>query len=423
MLLFLLFLNLCYGYLNNWFPVVPISSTDFKNPRQIKILGKDLLLWKKDDEYIIQDNICPHRNALLSEGYIDKESKNIRCAYHGWEFNEKGKCKNIPTAGKKYKYSSKSCLNTYNTYQYGDLIWVYLGKGNCKETPDKIYNLDGEVFMRELPIGLYILLENFFDPAHVPIAHHKLQGLREQAKPIKINISTNTNEEFSIIFNETDGSIIQRLGIMKFRKPIYYSLESLLVNTNLNLISGINIFTVPVQNDVTRIFVQYNYNKTNSLYKIYKAIPSWIKHLSLNKFLDSDTYLLHAQEKYLLKDKSYHEVDSYFTPTSSDRSIRLYKKWVDENMPSIPYFSNENNPLLKKEDALDRYQQHTKNCKHCLDAYNNFKLIQISSSILFTLLYFNSSNLLFILTALIFYSVTDSIMKKFVYEDYIHNEM
>jgi len=424
-MLFLILLLLigCEGYLNNWFPVVPISSTNFNNPRQLRILGKDLVLWKKDGKYIIQDDVCPHRCAPLSEGYIDKESKNLRCAYHGWEFNEKGSCENIPQASINYKYSKKSCLKNYETCNYGDLIWVYLGNEEIKKYPKDMYELNGEVFMRELPIGINILLENFFDPAHVPIAHHKLQGLRERAKPIRINLVDNSSEKFSIMFNETDGKMIERLGIMTFIKPVLYTIESLKVNTNLNLISGINIFAVPIQKDSTRLFVQYNFNRTNNNYKLYELIPTWIKHIFLNKFLDSDTYILHKQEKHILKDKSYHENDKYFMPTSSDKSIMLYKKWMKENIPEIPYFNNYENDILTREEALNIYKQHTKDCIHCNNAYNNIKSAQLGCQILFLILSIKTDNINLIFLSIMSYFVLEKIKNKFLFEDYLHNEV
>ena len=66
MYLILLLLVPIYAYNNNWFPIIPISCSDFKNPKEITILGKEYVLWKKNNEFILQDNICPHRCAPLS---------------------------------------------------------------------------------------------------------------------------------------------------------------------------------------------------------------------------------------------------------------------------------------------------------------------------------------------------------------------
>ena len=62
------------AYTNNWFPIASISGSDFSNPRQIRVLGKDYVLWKKNDQIVFQDDVCPHRCAPLSEGYIDRKT-------------------------------------------------------------------------------------------------------------------------------------------------------------------------------------------------------------------------------------------------------------------------------------------------------------------------------------------------------------
>ena len=102
LLLLLLYISITYSYINNWFPVISVSNTDFTNPIQLRILSKDFVIWKKEDKLVFQDDVCPHRCAPLSEGYIDKNSNNLRCAYHGWEFNEDGNCTVIPQVSDKY---------------------------------------------------------------------------------------------------------------------------------------------------------------------------------------------------------------------------------------------------------------------------------------------------------------------------------
>ena len=164
-------------YLNNWFPIVPISSTNFKHPKQIRLLGKDFVIWKKDNQIILQDDVCPHRCAPLSEGYIDRETNNLRCAYHGWEFNEMGNCTMIPQLEKnQQKAYRRACVKNYPTKEHGNILWGYIGNITTVDSPKQLYNLslDNNVFMRELPYSFYILLENFLDPAHIPFAHHKL---------------------------------------------------------------------------------------------------------------------------------------------------------------------------------------------------------------------------------------------------------
>ena len=52
-----------------------------------------------DENFIVQNDMCLHRMAPLSEGRI--EGNNIQCGYHGWEFNSKGQVVNIPQNDKR----------------------------------------------------------------------------------------------------------------------------------------------------------------------------------------------------------------------------------------------------------------------------------------------------------------------------------
>ena len=62
-----------------WVPLLDLKSYNTEKPSSIQILNKELVVWEKNDEIIVQDNACIHRKAPLSEGYIDKKTKNVMC--------------------------------------------------------------------------------------------------------------------------------------------------------------------------------------------------------------------------------------------------------------------------------------------------------------------------------------------------------
>ena len=424
MLLLLVIIPLCNAYLNNWFPVVSLTTTDFSNPQQIRILGKDFVVWKKDENLVVQDDICPHRCAPLSEGYIDKNTNNLRCSYHGWEFNEKGTCTLIPQADKELteKNKERSCVKNYPVCEYGNMLWMNLGNNNI-EPPDIKYNLqDTPVFMRELPYSLYILLENFFDPAHIPFAHHKLQSTRDKGTSINITKLTDTKNNFSILFDETNQTNARK-GIMNFEMPCHYFLTVL--SPRLNMLSGLHIFMIPIQEDKTRIFIKYKVNKNTRAYKLFSKIPLWIQHMFTNKFLDSDTLILHKQEQYLIKrNNSYHFNKEYYMPTQSDKAIGLYKKWVFKHLPQIPYFYHiKNNHELGRKDILNRYEQHTKHCKFCKRALKNCKILQRVGTVVLGKVFSSRKKPFYLVFALLNYYFFHKLMKQFVFQDYIHNDI
>tara|TARA_B100000900_G_scaffold390901_1_gene385005 strand:- start:338 stop:706 length:369 start_codon:yes stop_codon:yes gene_type:complete len=83
--------------INYWCPITSIDNLDGNNfPYKIKISNQEYVIWKKKNDYIVQSNICTHRCAPLSEGYIDNCSGNLRCSYHGWEFDVNGDVVDIP---------------------------------------------------------------------------------------------------------------------------------------------------------------------------------------------------------------------------------------------------------------------------------------------------------------------------------------
>ena len=85
----------------------------------------------------------------------------------------------------------------------------------------------------------------------------------------------------------------------------------------------------------TRIFVQnqYSNNLKNNTYEknavfILNFLPRWFKHIITHTFFDSDTMLLYKQEKMLRQQNSLDNCTStYFTPTTSDSSIRAFHVW------------------------------------------------------------------------------------------------
>ena len=75
----------------------------------------------------------------------------------------------------------RSCykINTYQTEKYNNILWLNI---NCDyDLPTHITNVKNvcvDTVVVELPYSMNVLLENFFDPAHIPFAHHKLQSFR-----------------------------------------------------------------------------------------------------------------------------------------------------------------------------------------------------------------------------------------------------
>ena len=83
-------------YPNGWFPVIQSADLPVNQIKPIFSCGKDLVVYRgSSKKAYIFDAYCPHLGANLGVGgtVIDE---SIQCPFHGWVFNEDGKCTKIP---------------------------------------------------------------------------------------------------------------------------------------------------------------------------------------------------------------------------------------------------------------------------------------------------------------------------------------
>tara|TARA_B100000886_G_scaffold71038_2_gene45229 strand:- start:42189 stop:43475 length:1287 start_codon:yes stop_codon:yes gene_type:complete len=412
------------GY--GWVPLLDLKRYNTKKPSEIKILDKNLVIWEKNNEIIVQDNACLHRGGPLSEGYIDEESKNLRCSYHGWEFNNDGSILSIPQQSNNCK-TCKLKQKTYDTYKNCHILWINLNNTYC-EFPEHIkknnQNISSDIFVAELPYSMNILLENLFDPSHVPFAHHKLQSTRDLASTVNSSLTSMNSSELNIYFEDNTLKNNQyRNGTMSFYSPCHYVLYSIYPESYLK---RLHIYAVPILPFKTRIFVQYEY-KEGTFKTIYSNLPSWFKHLVTHTFFDSDSMLLYKQEQMLRRKKKLKDcVTTYKTPTTSDHSIRSFHKWK-KTYPQV--WSNivnlyENETLeLSREQVFDRYNDHTRYCTHCMGALNNLQVIQKTIPVLLFLHSIYNNNIYESSIAIIIYYFIEKLKSYFIFRDYVHNEV
>jgi 5,5'-dehydrodivanillate O-demethylase oxygenase subunit len=73
-----------------WHPIAGSSELNDDSPtKEVRLLGEDLVLFRSTAGVLgLVEPSCPHRKANLSYGVPEPEG--IRCAYHGWLFDEAG---------------------------------------------------------------------------------------------------------------------------------------------------------------------------------------------------------------------------------------------------------------------------------------------------------------------------------------------
>ena len=432
-----------------WVPLFPKKSfVTTAGPRKLKLLNKEYVVWNHNDTIVVQDNICLHRCAPLSEGYIDDNSGCLRCSYHGWEFTKDGSLKTIPQEIQSNRKMSKSTSNnepqrrprlrTYNTACYGGLVWVNIGSTleNTKQLPQNVFhvNIDDaceDILMKDVPYSMTTLLENLFDPSHIPYAHHKLQSDRSMGSEVNSSLIYSNREGFSVLFSDRSVNKKQtRTGSLSFHAPFHYVLTSMYPYTDF---TKLHVFCVPIDKDTTRLFVQQEL-RAGLFRDIYTRLPGWIKHSVTQTFFDSDTLLLHYQEAHLRSRNqgSMRNTTRFFCiPNYSDYSVELFHQWKREFPPEwVSLVESEIDLANVKEksrnEILDREFTHTQYCDSCTNALVRIRrtkqLLPWITIFLFSVdIGFRSS--VWVLQCGILYLILQYAETFFVYRNYRHHDV
>ncbi|HEY3115818.1 MAG TPA: Rieske 2Fe-2S domain-containing protein [Chloroflexota bacterium] len=163
-------------------------------PVPIRLLGEDLVLFRADQgEPGLIGLHCSHRGADLSYGRV--EDGGLRCIYHGWLYDRKGRCLEQPgepsqeglasgwggssddplTAAGPARFHEKIRHTAYPCVEAGGLILTYMGPGKpplvpaypfLEATDDRRFN--SKVFHE---CNYLQANEGNIDPMHTPFLH------------------------------------------------------------------------------------------------------------------------------------------------------------------------------------------------------------------------------------------------------------
>ena len=107
------------------------SMLGINNPCKITLNGRDYVLWQNSTGQVYAlDNICPHMQAPLSNGWICEEGNTITCPFHALEFDGVGQLV------KNGKSSGSPLTEPLDLIVDGDFIWTYGGLEPKLPVPD-----------------------------------------------------------------------------------------------------------------------------------------------------------------------------------------------------------------------------------------------------------------------------------------------
>lgn len=382
----------CFEIKEAWYPVAYLDDLDKTKPTTFTLLEIDLVIWwdRNSQSWRAFADQCPHRLASLSEGRINEQGL-LECPYHGWSFSGAGHCEQIPqqAANSQGNTSNRACAKSYPTHMAQGLLFVYPGNAAVadqvavpivepmEESPEEWVCLD---LFRDLPYDALTLLENVLDVSHVPYTHHRTVSKRSNAAPVELKVTESDKNGFQGIWEE--GPRKGELGTQytSFIAPslMWHDLTSKQFGRTLTV-----VYATPIRKGQCRLFARFPFKFASPIPAFFiKLTPRWYSHVNQHTVLEDDQIFLHHQERYLeAKGGSDNYSKAFYLATKADLYVSELRQWV--NLYHADPFPNEKlPPALSKEQLLERYHSHTKNCASCSKALKNIqKLKQVSGGI------------------------------------------
>jgi phenylpropionate dioxygenase-like ring-hydroxylating dioxygenase large terminal subunit len=114
-----------------WHPMC--LARDLKDlPYGVRMLGEDLVAFRSADGKLgLVGRTCPHRCTSLEYGQVREHG--LQCSYHGWTFDNRGRCIAMPLEPADSPLKDEVRHTWYPVEEWGGFIWCYMG--NHKDAP------------------------------------------------------------------------------------------------------------------------------------------------------------------------------------------------------------------------------------------------------------------------------------------------
>jgi 5,5'-dehydrodivanillate O-demethylase len=160
--------------------------------KKVRLLGENLVLFRdRQGRLGLIEEQCPHRRASFLHGIPTQEG--IRCPYHGWEYDSRGKCLSQPNERDNPAFREKVCTTAYPVEVLGGLVWAYLGPQPQPLLPRwDGFVAEGTIRMLGralLPVNWLQIMENSMDPIHTEWLHGHHYEFQKEQEGIKVAIS------------------------------------------------------------------------------------------------------------------------------------------------------------------------------------------------------------------------------------------
>ena len=162
-----------------WYPACLSSELPPDSLKGTILLGLPILVCKTSKGAVAaMRDICPHRGMPLSFGTMEGDC--VQCAYHGWRFDQEGRCRGIPSLVQNSPIQvDKIGITTYACRERDGYVWVFI------PDPQQPNQIIPDVPPLPLPSSPYRMIHistllsgsaddgivGLIDPAHGPFVH------------------------------------------------------------------------------------------------------------------------------------------------------------------------------------------------------------------------------------------------------------
>ena len=231
------------------------------------------------------------------------------------------------------------------------------------------------------------------DPAHIPFAHHSLQGTREDGSPLAMTVLANNFTYVECTFGDKCRGKT-RDGVVAFQRPAFFHYRTRL-NATSAYTPNLLIFATPVEAGKCRIMMPD--------FPV-KFFPKWLMHVGSNRFLNTDTWL-HNAERVARSNTAVSPYNrrhgavgvgaarvsrraseglNYLVATQSDLGPTAFRRWWSKHgfaeAPQNTFGAAEAAALpsraLGRAEQIDPWLHHARDCAQCRGALRKMRLLQ-----------------------------------------------
>lgn len=162
-----------------WHPVM--YACDLGDaPRRAVLCGEQLVIVRLAGEVCAFNDLCAHRGTALSLGAVVNDGAELRCPYHGWQYDRSGVCTLAPQRPDLAGHLRARVRKYHAEERYG-LIWVCLEPEPHLPLPEFPWFEDDSHTVVYLPSEDWACsaprrMENYCDLSHLAFVHDGYLG-------------------------------------------------------------------------------------------------------------------------------------------------------------------------------------------------------------------------------------------------------